>query len=204
MLNRRAPSPPAPAEPLAVKSRILTAARTEFAALGLTAGSVRTIGERAGVTAAMVNYYFGGKRGLYDAVVAEAEGRLRERLLGALTEGEEPSVAGRLAGAYFDFLADERELQRILLREVLDQGESAGEAVARHVSPLRPMFEQHFGKGRDAMHLAVSLFGAVAGWFLYEPVVGVFFGADPRSRKVREQRRRHVVRLAQTFEEMPR
>lgn len=206
MVSRRAPAPER--EPTAVKARILTAARSEFAALGLTAGSVRTIGERAGVTAAMVNYYFGGKRGLYDAVVTEAEGRLRERLLAALTPVHErrgrPGVAALLAGAYFDFLAEERELQRILLREVLDQGESMGEVVARHLSPLRPMFQQHFGKGEEAMHLAVSLFGAVAGWFLYEPVLASFFGADPRSRKLRERRRQHVVQLAQTFEEMPR
>lgn len=218
MVSRRAPAPER--EPTAVKARILTAARSEFAALGLTAGSVRTIGERAGVTAAMVNYYFGGKRGLYDAVVTEAEGRLRERLVAAVAPGaedptatvrvrrsqreKEPGVAALLAGAYFDFLAEERELQRILLREVLDQGESMGEVVARHLSPLRPMFQQHFGKGEEAMHLAVSLFGAVAGWFLYEPVLASFFGADPRSRKLRERRRQHVVQLAQTFEEMPR
>lgn len=208
MFNRRAPAPEK--EPTVVKARILAAARSEFAALGLTAGSVRTIGERAGVTAAMVNYYFGGKRGLYDAVVAEAEGRLRERLVAALAPGaERPSgertgVAARLAGAYFDFLAEERELQRILLREVLDQGEHAGEVVARHLSPLRPIFEQHFGTGEEAMHLAVSLFGAVAGWFLYEPVLAAFVGVDPRSPKARARRRKHIVRLAQTFEEMPR
>ncbi|MCZ7687261.1 MAG: TetR/AcrR family transcriptional regulator [Sandaracinaceae bacterium] len=107
-----------------VKQRILAAGRAEFARHGLSAGSVRAIGDRAGVTPAMINYYFGGKRALYDAVVAEAQGRLRARLTAAVTAGRE-GLAPRLAGAYFDFLADDQELQRLLLREVLDQGERA-------------------------------------------------------------------------------
>jgi AcrR family transcriptional regulator len=149
---------------------------------------VRNIGEQAGVTPAMINYYFGGKRALYDAVVSDAQDRLRERL----------------AGAYFDFLAEDRELQRILLREVLDQGDGVRELAARYVRPLRAQFEQYFGGGEDGMHLAISLFGAVAGYFLYEPVLGAFLGADPLSPIALARRRHHVIRLATLFEEIPR
>lgn len=184
-----------------VKERILTAGRAEFAERGLAAASVRTIGERAGVTAAMINYYFGGKRALYAAVIAEAQGRLRERLTAAFGAGDRAGLAARLAAAYFDFLADDRELQRLLMREVLDQGESVRELAARYVTPLRAMFDEHFGADDEAVHLAISLFGAVAGYFLYEPLLGAFLGADPNSRKALGRRRRHVVRLATTFEE---
>jgi AcrR family transcriptional regulator len=38
---------------------------------------VRSIAERAGATAAMINYYFGGKQALYDTVVSEVQGPAR-------------------------------------------------------------------------------------------------------------------------------
>lgn len=187
-----------------VKQRIITAGRTEFARCGLEAASVRTIGDGAGVTPAMINYYFGGKRALYDAVVAEAQGRLFERIGAAASKGDGPGLAAWLAGAYFDFLSEDQELQRLLLREVMDQGEGTRDLAQRFVAPLRALFEEHFGKKEEVRHLAVSLFGAVAGYFLYEPLLGAFLDADPFSPAALARRRRHVVSLATMFEELPR
>ena len=187
-----------------VKARVLSAGRTEFAQRGLDAGSVRSIGKRAGVTAAMINYYFGGKRALYDAVVAEAQGRLRERMTAAVAAGGRKALASRLAVAYFDFLSEDQELQRLLLREVLDDGAGVRKTAARYVRPLRALFVEHFGKDEESTQLAISLFGAIAGYFLYEPVLGAFVGKDPRSSEAVAARRRHVAQLATLFEEMPR
>jgi AcrR family transcriptional regulator len=186
-----------------VKQRIIAAGRTEFARSGLEAASVRAIGDGAGVTAAMINYYFGGKRGLYQAVVAEAQGRLLERL-GAAVEPGQAGLAPRLAGAYFDFLAEDQELQRLLMREVMDQGEGTRSLASDYVQPLRAVFERHFGKSPEALQLAVSLFGVVAGYFLYAPVLGAFLDAEPYSPDALARRRRHVLSLAALFEELPR
>jgi len=57
-----------------VRDRILASARTEFADHGLAAASVHRIAERAGATAAMINYYYGGKLALYETVIDEAPG----------------------------------------------------------------------------------------------------------------------------------
>ncbi|MBW2461853.1 MAG: TetR/AcrR family transcriptional regulator [Deltaproteobacteria bacterium] len=178
-----------------VRDRILDAAREELALRGFQASSVRTIGENAGVTAAMINYYFGGKRALYDAVVAEAQGRLHARLGAALAEG--PS-APRLAGAYFDFLAEEPQMQRLLLREVLDGGVDQFPEMLR---PLRALLTEHFG-GDRAVHAALSLFGAIAGYFIYEPVLGELLGEDPLSPDALARRRSHIIELASKIEEL--
>lgn len=186
-----------------VRARILAAGRAEFARTGLGAASVRTIGARAGVTAAMINYYFGGKRALYDAVVDEARGRLLMRLREAVG-GDRPGRARRLAGAYFDFLAEDRELQQLLLREVLDRGESTRALARRHVRPLRAILDESFGGGDEALQLAISLFGAIAGYFLYEPLLGAFLGSDPLAPDALERRRQHVLQLATQLEEFSR
>lgn len=187
-----------------VKQRIIAAGRTEFARSGLEASSVRAIGDGAGVTPAMINYYFGGKRALYEAVVAEAQGRLFERIGAAVSEGDGAGLAARVAGAYFDFLSEDQELQRLLMREVMDQGEGTRDLAQRFVGPLRALFEAHFGRKEEARQLAVSLFGAVAGYFLYAPVLGAFLDVDPFSPDALARRRRHVVSLATLFEELPR
>jgi AcrR family transcriptional regulator len=177
-----------------VRERILAAACDEFAARGLEASSVRTIAQAAGVTPAMINYYFGGKRALYDAVVAEAQARLHGRLRASLAEG--PSAA-RLATAYFDFLAQERQMQRLLLREVLDGSVDGAPHVIR---PLRALLAAHFGADDHAAQTALSLFGAIAGYFIYAPVLGEWLGNDPLSPDALAQRREHVIRLAALME----
>ena len=198
------PAPSTHTDPVAVRDRVLAAAREEFAARGLHAASVRTIGAGAGVTAAMINYYFGTKRALYDAVVTEAQGRLLARLLAAMPEPGEAGAPARLAGAYFDFLADERQLQRLLLRQVLDRDEEVGGLTAQFVRPLRALLERHFGGDEAALQGAISLFGAVAGYFLYEPVLGPFLGMDPLSPRSLAARRAHVVQLAALLEKSSR
>jgi AcrR family transcriptional regulator len=51
------------------RAALLAAARLEFAERGYEGATVRRIAERAGVDAAMVNHWFGGKEGLFTASV---------------------------------------------------------------------------------------------------------------------------------------
>lgn len=183
-----------------VRSRILTAARREFAAKGYGAASVRTIAERAGATAAMINYYFGSKRALYDTVVAEAQGRLIGRLSAAVAQNGREGLPVRLALAYFDFLVEERELQRLLLRQMLDGAERSNDRAHVVVGPLRALLERHFGDRAVARELAVSVFGAISAYFIYEPVLGVFLGEDPMSAPALAARRRHIAELTSMIE----
>lgn len=71
------------------RGRILDVAETEFADHGFAGASLRRIAEQAGVAAALVHYHFGGKEGLFDAVVerrAEFVNRRREEALAALPD----------------------------------------------------------------------------------------------------------------------
>lgn len=177
-----------------VRARILDAAREELAGRGFEACSVRTIADTAGVTPAMINYYFGGKRALYDRVVAEAQARMHARLSAALVDG--PS-ATRLALAYFDFLVEDHEQQRLLLREMLDGGATRFPELIR---PLRGLLTQHFG-GEAGAQRALSVFGAIASYFIYAPVLGELLGADALSKGALARRREHIVALVSMFEQ---
>ena len=51
------------------RTALLAAARTEFADRGYDGATVRAIADRAGVDAAMVNHWFGGKESLFTAAL---------------------------------------------------------------------------------------------------------------------------------------
>jgi len=177
-----------------VRGRILDAAREEFSQRGFEASSVRAISDSASVTPAMINYYFGGKRALYEAVIVDAQARLHSRLGVAVADGP---TAANLAGAYFDFLAEEPQMQRLLLREMLDGGVERFPELLR---PLRALLTQHFG-GDAGLQRALSLFGAIAGYFIYEPVLGELLGEDPLSSDALARRRSHIIALSKKIEE---
>lgn len=61
---------------LETRAHILNVAGRTYAELGYERTTSREICTRAGTNMAAVNYHFGGKHGLYDAVLVEAHGQL--------------------------------------------------------------------------------------------------------------------------------
>ncbi|MGK6315732.1 TetR family transcriptional regulator [Neorhizobium sp. DT-125] len=64
-------------DPDKTKEDILAVATEEFAALGLAGGRVDAIAERTKTSKRMIYYYFGGKEGLYLAVLEKAYRKIR-------------------------------------------------------------------------------------------------------------------------------
>ena len=80
------------------RSVLLAAARAEFAERGFDGATVRAIADRAGVDAAMVNHWFGGKDALVTAVmnlpVNPAE------VLAAVAPGDPDHLGERIVGRF--------------------------------------------------------------------------------------------------------
>lgn len=85
--------PPADSPP----GRILAAARDLCAERGFPGVTVRAVAKRAGVNAAMINYYFGTKDRLVDAVLAHQV----QLLLRDVIDGLDPEAAGERVLAEF-------------------------------------------------------------------------------------------------------
>ncbi|MEZ5489361.1 MAG: TetR family transcriptional regulator [Gammaproteobacteria bacterium] len=100
-----------------VKNLLLTAARKLFLNYEFKAVSVRQIAALAGVNGAMINYYFGGKKGLYLAMVDEVF-RTLEQPLNELNAQHHDSVRDFI-GAYMAFLASNPWWPNFIIREVL-------------------------------------------------------------------------------------
>lgn len=90
---------------LSTKTRIREAALSVIAEHGLSRTSVRAIGQRAGVSAALVLHHFGSKQGVYDEVATWALEVLAAATSGADTGGD-PAGAHEQRLAAMDALLD--------------------------------------------------------------------------------------------------
>ncbi|MEQ8955616.1 MAG: TetR family transcriptional regulator, partial [Gammaproteobacteria bacterium] len=130
-----APGRPAGGDSDRVRTDLLDAARTHFLSNEFKAVSLRHIAETAGVNAAMVNYYFGGKQGLYLAMVDE----LLQSISASLEEiGRSESLTiTEFARRYSLLLAQNPWWPNFMVREVLF---SDGEIRSAILDKLKTLF----------------------------------------------------------------
>lgn len=107
-----------------LRRRLLDAAIAQFARAGIAATSLRTIAAEAGVTPAMLHYYFGDKARLQQAVIEErllpALAPLREQLGRA---GDDPAaLVGGFVRGIGEVVARHAWLPPLWVREVLCEG----------------------------------------------------------------------------------
>ncbi|MGY0020166.1 TetR/AcrR family transcriptional regulator [Streptomyces sp. cg35] len=151
----------------ATREAILAAAVVEFTELGYARAGVRQIAERAGVTAMMINRYFGSKERLFAEAVDRAFGPP------TVVGDELPGLADSLARSLAERTAPDAERLDpflLLLR-------SAADPVAADI--VRQGVETHVGArlaglldGSDAEVRAQLGLSLIAGTWLLRSVVG--------------------------------
>jgi len=143
--------------------RIIAAAREEFARRGFEGARVERVASRAEVNKQLLFYYFHSKRGLFQAVLAQAAVELERALAGLVapppaSPGRHPPLARlRLAlGAQFDFLAQHPDLVTLLTQA----GRAEAGPFAPAIKRLVVLFAEGQGLGqvRDDVdpHLAAA------------------------------------------------
>jgi AcrR family transcriptional regulator len=178
------------------REALLDAARRLLAERGLEALSARAIAGAAGVTPAMVHYYFGDKRGLTDALLERALARVLERVAAARGLEDLPATVASAFGA-------DPWIPPLLVREVLAEGggyrQRFIDTYASQVARLVPaMLEAGIAAGRlradlDPRLAFVSLLGMMGFAFIarpvFEPVLQLRYDADFLARFAEHTRR---------------
>lgn len=122
------------------RASLLAAAADLFAERGYAGARVREIAARAGANVAAVSYHFGGKQGLYLAVLEhEAARMIAQHPLPAADAPQAPDVRLRavIAGLLGRALADDEHgyAQRLLVREMLSPSDALPLMVERVQKP---------------------------------------------------------------------
>lgn len=122
------------------EARILEAAAREFMLKGYAGARTTAIAEAAGVTHAMLHYYFRTKDKLFDKVIESKIGTLRDIMIGSLGDPSIP-LFDKLRTAienHQNFIAANPDLPRFMINEVLSRPERIPVVVEqlRHHTPL--------------------------------------------------------------------
>lgn len=103
---------------------ILKAAEQEFLSKGFIGARTTSIAEAAGVTHAMLHYYFRTKAKLFERVLDDKTALLRDAIaksLGRESASLEEMIRNIIEG-HLDFLAENPELPRFLIEEIYNDG----------------------------------------------------------------------------------
>jgi len=165
------------------RSALLDAAQGEFADKGFTGARVDAIAARAGVNKQLIAYYFGSKQGLYDAVT--------ERRRALVAEFDTPGTSlPDLARRYSEAFRDHPDLERIYLRETLDQDpdDVVFDPDAREVVDLRRRQEEgEIAADLDPAFLLLLLEAMTVAGSLFRAEAKRLTGLDPRSADFRDR-----------------
>ena len=144
--------------------RIVAAAREEFAKRGFAGARVEQIARRAGVNKQLLFYYYHSKRGLFQAVLAEAAGELEAALSNLALPSGVPLDRLRLTlQAQFEFLALHPQLVALLSQATHLGGSGRGMDLAPFAPAIKRLVVllaegQGLGQVRDDVdpHLAAA------------------------------------------------
>ena len=194
-MNKPAKTPRAPGRPTAAatvqREQLLSIATDLFAQQGIQATRLRAIAERAGVTPALLNYYFGNKERLVEAMIEERFLPLVARAAAQLQQAGDDPLA--LVEAFIrDMVRNVTEqpwLSQLWVREILCEGGVLRERLMHRVAPMVPLLlAQKFAaaQARGALNpeldprlLVVSLIGLTLLPYAAAPIWrGVF--ANPQ------------------------
>lgn len=186
--SRRGAGRPSRDEP-DLRSHLLDVAIARFARDGIAATSLRTIASEAGVTPAMLHYYFGDKQQLKQALIAE-------RFLPAVIPVREQLMATRevteLVTAFVTGVAEAIKqnpwLPSLWVREVLTEGGELRDVLFNEAVPNLPRImserfasaqrEGHINPDLDPRLIMVSLIGLTMFPAASAPLWQRLFDAD--------------------------
>jgi AcrR family transcriptional regulator len=190
---------------------ILAAAAAEFSEKGYAGGRVDDIAARTRTTKRMIYYYFGGKEGLYAAVLEEAYGGMRDAE-GALRLDELPPLEAvrRLVETTFDHHAAHPEFVRLVSGENIEAARTVAAsptirarnaAVVGAVAALlrRGEAEGAFRPGVDPLDLHMLISGFCFYRVSNRHTLRAIFGEDPTAPERAEAHRRMVVEAVLRF-----
>lgn len=151
-MARTAPERPQ-RDPQRTRAEILEHATAEFAKAGFSGARVDEIAARTRTTKRMIYYYFGGKAGLYTAVLEGAYAQIRaaEQEL-ALDDLEPEEAMAELVRFELDYHAAHPELCRLVAVENIHHGEflRSSDRLRGLNSPVIKLTENLLARGREA------------------------------------------------------
>ncbi len=169
---------------------LLAAGAALFSELGYDAVPIEQIAARAGVNKALISYHFGGKRGLYAAILASGFEQIARRFEAAEAGARDAAAAlHALLQVFGAFYREHPDFPSLFMREVLSTGIDPG--VVPHFVAIIGVVRRLAARG-----VREGVFRPVHPMLLHLGLIGalVFFMSTERAR--RRAASQHTLPLA--------
>ncbi|HVZ46045.1 MAG TPA: TetR family transcriptional regulator [Ramlibacter sp.] len=198
-------------DPERTKADILEVAEAEFGEKGLAGARIDAIADATKTSKRMIYYYFGGKEGLYLAVLEEAYRRVRDIEAELHLDDLEPEAAlRRLVAFTFDHHLHHENYIRLVMSENIHRGQFIArsrriqELNVPAIAAIRRLYGRGvkaglFRKGLDAVDIHASISALSFFNVSNRHTFGVIFKVDMASRAYIGHRRDNVVEMIVRF-----
>jgi len=187
------------------REQILLAAEQVFAERGFRAATTREVAEKAGNASSLIFYYFKNKMALYEAVFQSFFDQLEDLIQQNLSlDLDRLGQLRQFLFSFTDYAKGHRNMIRILLREIIDDGRLVQKIAQEYFTPLYETWNEFFQQGKrealfreiDPLHHIHSLIGTNVFYFIAEPIIrAVGDDADPYGFEQIEKRKIEVWNL---------
>ena len=174
------------AEELTTEQRILQAAEREFFEKGFAGARTTSIAESAGVTHAMLHYYFRTKAKLFEKIISDKMSSLGELMLNSLAHSDLP-IYEKIRTAinkHLDFISENPDLPFFFIREVYSDPErmkivatSLSTHAEKSISKLQRDIDEAASRGEcrnvNAEMLLLDIVSLNIFSFLAQPVLDI-------------------------------
>lgn len=168
---------------------ILQAAEREFLEKGYSGAKTTSIAQAAGVTHAMLHYYFRTKDKLFEKIVADKMDKLKRVMFGVLGNPDLPLRERIKQGVeqHFDFIAENPHLPRFIFNELHEHPEridqvknSIASIAAKAITTLQNEIDRKAASGEcrpvDARMLMLDIASLNLFPFVAAPLISSSFG----------------------------
>lgn len=119
-----------------MRERILAAALTEFAAKGYEGATIRSIAAASGAKHPIIDYHFGNKEGLWNAVAERCVGELAKRIEGISKTVDNRTILKEIVKTFFEYDMENKAFHRFMIQASARMGPQGRRAIKKHVVPI--------------------------------------------------------------------
>lgn len=169
------------------EEKILQAAENEFLRKGFAAARTNAIAEMAGVTHAMLHYYYRTKEKLFQKIIENKMWLIRNIMFALIDDPDIPlcEKIEKAISNHLDFIAANPDLPRFIINEIYNDPERMSHVsdfitsnATNVISSLQKQIDEEASKGRcrptDARMLMIDILSLNAFPFMAAPLVELF------------------------------
>lgn len=189
------------------EEKILASAEKEFISKGFDSARTTSIAKDAGVTHAMLHYYFRSKENLFEKVICKQMASLGELMLSSLVASDRPLFENirEVIIRHLDFIGANPELPQFFIREVFTHpdrmklfAETIGASAKISITKLQREIDEAALRGKcrkvNAEMLMLDIVSLDIFSFLVQPVIGTVLPGlfTDRERFLEERKKENV------------